>query len=778
MKSLLKFFVPFFLIIFIHQVYSQNNELPPKREFHAAWVATAIQLDWPKTTDPELGELSLRNIIRRSKDMGMNAVVFQAVARGDAMYQSERLPWAPWLTGSPGKDPGWDPLAVAIDEARKLGMELHAWFNVVLIASDHTAKSPDSDPPHVVYAKSDWVVRDGTNHWLNPGIPDARQWHVENVIELVENYDIDAIHFDYIRYPSGGMPGLTDYNTREKYDPDGIANLNDWRRNNITEFVRAVHAEVRSRKPWVKIGSAVMGHYRQFVFPWPALYGYEGAFQESRKWLQEELHDYVAPMVYWGIGQKDDTPRFELLVRDWEGEHYDRHVYIGTGPYKNFIFNELPDQIDTVRAAGLHGQVHFRYDNINQSPPPFGDRYDYLSLVPTMEWMTGEAPPPPVALRYEIDRSAGTSEFRWEDAGENGEAIRYVLYQFKDNTITDEDLNDPRNILYFTGENYFRSATPGREGNYFAVTALDRNNYESTISELFELFPPLAPALAYPLDQAVDRRDTVSLVWEFPENAGRFDIQVAADPSFSGDIFLQETGVTDTILTLTGMRGQQEYYWRVRAYNPAGVSDFSEPYSFTTGFPVEPLLVYPAAGSTNMPLEISFEWNETQAADSYRFQLAYSNQFHADAIVVDTIGVLDTTITVSDLEGNRIHFWRVSAINEYGAGLWSAARGFRTETPTFVADGSGIPTEYGLSQNYPNPFNPVTMIRYWLPERSHVDFRVYDMLGRVVAVLVDEIKPAGYYSVEFNAGSLPSGVYVYRIITSEYAESKRMMLVK
>jgi uncharacterized lipoprotein YddW (UPF0748 family) len=778
MKSLLKFFVPFFLIIFIHQAYSQNNDIPPKREFRAAWVATAIQLDWPKTTNPELGELSLRNIIRQSKDMGMNAVVFQVVARGDAMYRSERLPWAPWLTGSPGNDPGWDPLAVAIDEARKLGMELHAWFNVSLVASDHTGKSANSDPPHIVYAEPEWVVRETTNHWLNPGIPDARQWQVENVIELVENYDIDAIHFDYIRYPSGGMPGITDYNTRERYDPAGIANLNDWRRNNITEFVRAVHAEVRSRKLWVKIGGAVMGHYKQFPGSWAALWGFDSAYQESRLWLQEGLFDYAAPMIYWDIGNSIDRPPFEFLVRDWAGEHYDRHIYVGTAAYKSNVIGELPDQIDTVRAARLHGQVHFRYDNINQSPPPFGDRYDYLSLVPTMEWMQGEAPPPPVALRYEIDRSDGTAEFRWEDSSENDETFRYVVYQFTHNTVTEEDLNDPRNILYFTGENYFRSTAPGREGNYFAVTALDRNNHESTISELFELFPPPAPALAYPIDQAVDQRDTVSLAWEFPENAGRFDIQVAADPSFSGGLFLHRTGVSDTTLVLTGMKGQQEYYWRVRAYNPAGVSDFSEPYSFTTGFPVEPLLVSPAAGVTNMPLEITFYWHETDAADSYRFHLAYSNQFQTDAIIVDTIGVLDTTITVSGLEGNRIHFWRVSALNEYGASLWSGARGFRTGTPTYVADRSGIPAEYALSQNYPNPFNPVTTILYALPEQSYVDLRVFDLLGRVVAVFVDEIKPAGVHSVDFNADNLPSGVYIFRIITSEYTASKRMMLVK
>ena len=780
MSNWLRFIIIFILFgsfqIVSGQFYIDSfDDTNPKFELRSAWVATAIQLDWPKTTNPEIGERSLRNIIRRSKEIGMNAVVFQVVARGDAMYQSERLPWAPWLTGSPGGDPGWDPLEVAIEESRKLGMELHAWFNFALVASDHTPKSADSDPPHVVYSHPDWVEKVGDNHWLNPGIPDARQWQIDNVIELVENYDIDAVHFDYIRYP-GALPN--DSETMDQYNPEEIESIADWRRYNITEFVRDVYEKVNYRKPWVKVGSAVFAHYQHFPGAWPAGWGYSDYFQESRVWLEEEVHDYVAPMIYWGIGQDDDAPRFEYLVNEWAENSYGRHVYAGTAPYKSHVYNELPEQIDTVRAAGLEGQIHFRYDFVNETPPPFNDRYGDYSIVPQMEWMEGAPPDPPLALSYERIPSQGTGQFIWEDGDADGNAMRYVIYQLPQSTVTEEDLADVQNIYYFTGETSALAKTAKNEGNYFVVTALDRNSHESDISNVFELLPPETPLLATPSDGSDSERDTVVVVWEYPENTGAFDLQVSTNPDFTSDLLVNETNYTDTLYQLTGLHGQQEYFWRVRAHNPSGSGEFSEAFSFRTGFPAQPVLAYPEHGETEVPIDVTFYWEETPAAETYRFQLATATGFLPHQMVVDSMGVTDTTLIVSDLEHDKVYFWRIGAANEYGTSLWSSSRGFTTKTATHIAGEDGIPAEYSLSQNYPNPFNPATTIRYEIPEQGHVSIKIYDMLGREVAVLVDDVVAAGRYSVQFDASNLPSGIYIYRIVSDNYVESKRMTFVK
>jgi hypothetical protein len=91
---------------------------------------------------------------------------------------------------------------------------------------------------------------------------------------------------------------------------------------------------------------------------------------------------------------------------------------------------------------------------------------------------------------------------------------------------------------------------------------------------------------------------------------------------------------------------------------------------------------------------------------------------------------------------------------------------------------SGIPQEFGVDQNYPNPFNPVTTIHYTLPVSVRVNLTVYNMLGQVVAILVDEVEEAGYKSVVFKAVTLPSGLYFYRFNAGTFSDSKKMMLVK
>jgi hypothetical protein len=89
-----------------------------------------------------------------------------------------------------------------------------------------------------------------------------------------------------------------------------------------------------------------------------------------------------------------------------------------------------------------------------------------------------------------------------------------------------------------------------------------------------------------------------------------------------------------------------------------------------------------------------------------------------------------------------------------------------------------VPKVFKLYENYPNPFNPVTKIKYDLPKKSMVKLKVYDILGREVATLVNTVKAAGSYSVDFNASSLATGIYVYRITTDNYTATKKMMLLK
>jgi hypothetical protein len=108
----------------------------------------------------------------------------------------------------------------------------------------------------------------------------------------------------------------------------------------------------------------------------------------------------------------------------------------------------------------------------------------------------------------------------------------------------------------------------------------------------------------------------------------------------------------------------------------------------------------------------------------------------------------------------------------------SATISYDELTITNIENNNFSPSEFKLNQNYPNPFNPSTVIGYQLPESNNVTLKVYDLLGREVAALVDEYKPAGSYQVEWNASDLPSGVYFYKLDTGDNSAIKKLMLLK
>ena len=498
---------------------------PPKFEHRSVWLTTAHSLDFPKLaaekhglqhTEPEAGQVQdwpsedaetaseqkedLIEIIQTSYEEGLNAIMFQVVPRGDALYESERLPWSDVLTGTAGEDPGWDPLEVAIEEAHKRGMELHAWYNANNVANEGQPM-PDEEPLHVTQQHEDWMeLKDGV-YYLNPGIPDTREWMKENVLEIVENYDIDAIHFDYLRYATSGFD--SDSQTMEEYNENDIEELDDWRRDNVNEFLRDAYPAIKEVKPWVKVGSSAIGNYKQGTFPWSPHWGYDHAYQESRLWLEEEVIDYLAPMIYHDIDYP--TPRFEDIVHDWVDNNYGRQIFIGKGPYIDEVMDEINDQIDTTRASGADGSVYFRYDHIE--PPVVGDapleeRYDInASIIPPMEWMDTDVPEAPelsidepVARQNpegtELQEDEQVVNLQWNDQDfeteEGDDLIRYAVYRYNGDAEPEkEDVQEnAMSLVGITGETEYTDIAPpaAHDNFYYYVSALNRNNNESDLS--------------------------------------------------------------------------------------------------------------------------------------------------------------------------------------------------------------------------------------------------------------------------------------------------------
>lgn len=366
----------------------------PLFESRGVWFATVLgDGNWPVSAldSAEKQAADLRNRIQHAHSLGLNTFVFQAVARGDAMYESSRLPWSARLRAA-AVHPGYDPLQVAIDEAHRLGMELHAWINVNRIGDLSTVEQFESasNPGHVYYESPGWVQNLSGALWLDPSFPEARQWLVDNTMEIVENYDVDAVHFDFLRYPSGGLP---DDGASYQFDNRGFDNIADWRRDNITQFVRDVSAAIWENHPWVVVGSAPFGNYENFDGAWPAAWALTDVFQESRKWLTEGIQDYVAPQIYFGIGRTPegtntyDSPDFTYLVNEWVDESSNRPVFVGHGPYKSVVLAELDTQVDVTREAEAAGQYYFRYDHIKS--------FDFSTAYPS------RALPAPMRHRFE-----------------------------------------------------------------------------------------------------------------------------------------------------------------------------------------------------------------------------------------------------------------------------------------------------------------------------------------------------------------------------------------
>jgi pectate lyase len=182
--------------------------------------------------------------------------------------------------------------------------------------------------------------------------------------------------------------------------------------------------------------------------------------------------------------------------------------------------------------------------------------------------------------------------------------------------------------------------------------------------------------------------------------------------------------------------------------------------------PSAPEQVSPSWGSTES-VRPEFTWTPSVLVDHYEFVLLESG----GTVVLDTLLAESRLELPFELDGDRNYFWRIRAVNESGATPWTGSTLFRTESTTRARSAEGLPARFSLYENYPNPFNPVTTIRYGVPEIAHVDLRVFDVAGRTVAVLVNEIKRPGYYNIEFGRGSLTSGTYLLRMAASAVSGS-------
>ena len=451
----------------------------PKYEIRATWLTTLGGMDWPrhKATSAEgirRQQQELCNILDRLKEANFNTVMMQTRLRGDLIYPSAIETFPEALTGKSGKNPGYDPLAFAIEECHKRGMELHAWIVTIPAGNNRQVKLLGK---HSVVKKYRQICKQHDRAWfLDPGHPKTADYLSNIVREIVTKYDVDGIHFDYIRYPENAHR-FPDRDTHRKYGKGKDLKL--WRRENITNIVRRLYSEVKQVKPWVKVSSSPVGKFkdtsRYSSLGWNA---YETVYQDAQGWLKEGIHDALFPMMYF----KDN--HFYPFVLDWKENDNGRWIVPGLGIYflspkeKDWPLDEMSRQLYFTRQSGLAGHAFFRNKFLMDNVKGILDEIQHVfystpALIPPMTWQDSIAPSVPTSPIHEF-QADGRVRLAWEASKDNHELpVVYHLYASATYPVGTENAHN----LFAT---HLKDTTiTGKEGYYYAVTSADRYGNES-----------------------------------------------------------------------------------------------------------------------------------------------------------------------------------------------------------------------------------------------------------------------------------------------------------
>jgi uncharacterized lipoprotein YddW (UPF0748 family) len=477
---------------------------PPKQEVRAVWVATAAGLDWPRTQNTREQQEALVTIVQTAKALGLNTLFFQVRARGDAYYRSRYEPWADNLTGTLGRDPGWDPLSFLLDAAHGAGIEVHAWFNVFKVRGPNPVKP--TTPLHPTLAFPQWTTEIQGEAWLDPGIPAVRTYSLNVALDLVTSYDIDGILFDFVRYPGQDFP---DGETYARY---GRGTARDsWRRGNLSLFVKEFYERASALKPMLKVGSAPVGVYDGQA-EGLASGSYQEYFQDAPAWIRSGWQDYLAPQVYWNIGSSPGDPDFAKLAREWSSRSGGRQIYMAIAAYKPEVLRELPEEIDSARAAGTSGQAFFRYEHI-RAGHVLADRYAYPANIPPMPWKDRVSPGVPLSLTV-TEMATNTFLLEWvppPPAVDGDTARRYNVYRWASTPLPVEN---PACLIAITpGSQCFWTDTISMPSGFsysYAVSALDKGNNEGLPSAATSTSAKALLALRKKLEGATSFSTSVS----------------------------------------------------------------------------------------------------------------------------------------------------------------------------------------------------------------------------------------------------------------------------
>lgn len=485
MRRILPLFIVFCLLVL--QLQAQSS----KREFRGAWIATVANIDWP--SKPGLAAVEQKQQFVRQLDMlqslGCNAVIVQVRPVADALYASKKEPWSHYLTGRAGEAPFpyYDPLIFMIEETHKRNMEFHAWFNPFRALMD-SKKNPHPQN-HVTHAHKEWIINYGGKAYVDPGIPEAREYVIDVIVDVVKRYDIDAVHLDDYFYPYR-VPNQQFGDTKSYAKYGKGTDKDDWRRDNVSRFISLLNTSIKSEKSWMKLGISPFGIWRNKSMDPEGSdtrggqTTYDDLYADVLMWMQKGWVDYMMPQLYWEHSHK--AAPFSVLQPWWYEHCYKRHVYYGLGLYRMTTAKsgpwaspaELLWQLRDIRGhCPNSGYSFYSASCFDRVKPAVIDSLKnsyakYPALIPPMTWLDDQAPAAPVA------KITG-SKLEWHTPAQDKEPLRYVVYRFAHNEQIDLERNDC--IVSIQQETTYKIPA-GHKGATYVITALDRLWNESEAS--------------------------------------------------------------------------------------------------------------------------------------------------------------------------------------------------------------------------------------------------------------------------------------------------------
>jgi uncharacterized lipoprotein YddW (UPF0748 family) len=470
-----------FLICLCFRLYAQ-----PKQEIRAVWLAVNYALDWPEkpfynTQDIKKQEYELDQILDKFKKTNINVVFFQTRLRGDVVYPSNLEPRNEYVKRSHAVA-DYDPLAYAIDACHERGMECHAWFVVYPLGPEKTNKKNNRFLDAIT--NRSLVKSFKKDLYLDPGNPNTTEYLTAIIKEIVSSYDVDGIHFDYIRYPDGGE----DFPDQDSYQRYGRMKKRDtWRRENINNFVYTAYDIIKSLKPWVQVSSSVVGMYTKIPGGsqkhWTA---FQSVYQDPVDWLKKGKHDFIVPMMYYSGNL------FFPFVLDWMSRSNGRFIVPGLGLYQldykeaNWDADVLLKQIQYSRDNHVSGNAFFRARHLLDNKKGISEKlsskfYTTPALLPPLTWLSNKIPAAPLSIS--AYKQQDILYLDWDKAAQaRNQSIYYNLYRSETFPV---DTGDPKNIVAVRiMNNHYEILLDNQEisGYYYVVTNYDRYHNESKCS--------------------------------------------------------------------------------------------------------------------------------------------------------------------------------------------------------------------------------------------------------------------------------------------------------